>query len=104
MITLIDQIKSFQAHYRPEQAQFWAYQSVLDLITNITEEAEKDAYRKAIDLVERFTSYGIQCEPEVRNQYARFAALQHINIITSPDMKIEDVIFNLTVASKISRK
>lgn len=104
MITLIETVKSFQANYLPQQASFWAYQSVIDAIENHKTDIDTSSIkRQAISLMERFTSYGIEATPETRFQFSKFASLQYINLITVPEMDIEDVVRWMLVAGEISR-
>jgi len=104
MITIEDQIKSFQANYLPMQAQFWAYQSVLDMIENHKSHIDlTDAKIEATTLVEYFSCYGIEVDPETRFNYGRFSALQYINKITTPDMDLDKLVYWMIVASELSK-
>jgi hypothetical protein len=65
----------------------------------------KDPQLEAMRLVNKFTLYGFIKDPQTSDlmvSFAKFAAIQHVTEITTPDMAPEQVVYNMQVMTAIS--
>ena len=101
---MIDQIIKLRDQYDPQHPKYWVFNEVIEYMQDLTPTNPESANLEAIRLIEQFMCYAIDIPNSQRRQYAIFSALQHINAITSPDMPMEDIVFNIAVAGEIEKR
>jgi len=101
---MIQEIIKLRDSYDEQHPKYWAIHEVLDLVNKSFPVDESQPRLAAIRLIEIFTCYAIDMDHKARRQYAIFSAQQHINEMTTPNMDMEDIVFNLAVAGELSSR
>jgi len=104
-MNFIDTIRSFQLNYLPEQEKFWIYQSIIDMLDNYKQYVSSSrAELEATRLIQYYQCYAIDIPNDKRKAYSIFSSLQHINLITHPKMKVEELVYWMEVVSEINKR
>jgi hypothetical protein len=75
------------------------------MLENYKDHVSNDkAELEATRLIQYFQCYSIKVGNLTRQQYAKFSALQHINLIVNPKMEIEELVFWMEVATQINKR
>lgn len=101
---MINEIIKLRDSYDAQHPKYWAINEVIEQLQRLTPPNPVSAQLEAIRLIELFTCYAIDLPNSKRREYAVFSAAQHITNITTPDLPLDKIVFNLAVAGEIEKR